>query len=389
MLWWLEWFWGYVVVRVTGKTPERFMNLCAFRRTDMWDFAPCDNGVTVKIRASEFKHLRRAARRGGCRLHIERRCGLPFVLRRYRGRVGLPLGAVAFVLILQVLCGRVWQFDIQGTRQLTRATILQIMAEYGIKEGTRSDAYEWATVRQTILHDHPEIAWMSLNPVGTVMHVDLSEATPPPDSANQPPYSLVAAADGRITQIKGFAGTPAVQAGDAVVKGDVLVNGAVTLPNGSVVYQHASAEITAETVRRMQFAVPLTQTKSTRAGPPCVRRTLAIFGLQVPLYLGSLNGPYETETTTWHWQIDGVVLPVSVRTAVCFPLQETPLRLTPAQALAQGKQQAEQYVQNNLAGADAIRLEYTHSMVDEQLIVKAKIYCRESATFAEKRLIYD
>lgn len=81
---------GQVRVRVTGASLTRFLNLCAaqgitLRQMDRtaWN----ELHATLSIR--DFRTLRRHMGRTGCRVHILRKRGLPFLAARLRPRTAL------------------------------------------------------------------------------------------------------------------------------------------------------------------------------------------------------------------------------------------------------------------------------------------------------------
>ena len=111
---WIGMILGTLTVRVTGGSHERFMNLCAVYNRDMWDFRAEGDSITVKVRASEYKNLRKAAHRAGVRLKIIKRHGIPFWLRRYKNRYGLVAGILVFCLLLSFFSSRIWVIRMRG-----------------------------------------------------------------------------------------------------------------------------------------------------------------------------------------------------------------------------------------------------------------------------------
>lgn len=389
LLKWIGFFVGYVTVLVTGGSPERFMNLCAVKRRDVWDFQSVPEGLLVNVRISEYKNLRLAARRARVHLHIVSKHGLPFFIQRHRHRYGLAVGIAVFFLLLQVLCGRVWQIQVQGNTSMETRDIIGILAQSGIREGIKTNAFDWASVRQEVILNHPEISWMSFNPVGTVLHVDISEATPKPDiiDASQP-CDLKATCDGRIVDMQVQMGKPIVQKGDAVVKGDLLVSGAVEYSDGCTVFRHASAIIKAETSHTVSFEIPLQQVRQQRTGKQTVRRVLRCFNGAIPLYIGSVKEPYEKETSEASLTIAGTKLPFGIQTAVFYHTTPITVTLTQEEAIAEAAEKTDAYVAETLKEAEITGITYDHSVKNDVVTVTAKISCIENISFEEKLLIF-
>ena len=85
---------GYIRIRVSGTSCDRFFNLCAFHRIRLWDLLPSGEGYEVFLLKKDFFALRPILRKCHVRLRIVRRCGLPFILFRFRRRKLFPAGVL-------------------------------------------------------------------------------------------------------------------------------------------------------------------------------------------------------------------------------------------------------------------------------------------------------
>ncbi len=385
----LGWFWGYVTVLVTGEACERFMNLCGFYSRDVWDFQKNPNGLTVKVRLSEYKNLRHSAKRTGVHLHIESKHGFPFLLRRYRFRYGIFVGILVFALLLNTLCGRIWSVEIHGTSSLKSYDVTSMLQSVGITEGVRKDAFDWATVRQKIMEHNPQISWMSLNPMGTVLFVDISETAKAPGVLDHSiPCNLKATKDGVVVSVKVYAGQSLVKTGDAVVKGDLLVSGAVEYKNGCTVFRHASAEIVAQTKYHVSFEIPLRQTVRLRTGQSQIRRVIRFFGMRIPMYLGSVKEEYETLHSSHEVRINNKTLPIGVDSTIFHYTSEKEVALTEQQALSQAQMKLNAYKTTELNDM-VIKEVTTDYTIDKQaLTFTADFLCEENICFEENMLIF-
>ena len=70
---------GYIRIRVSGTSCDRFFNLCAFHRIRLWDLLPSGEGYEVFLLKKDFFALRPILRKCHVRLRIVRRCGFPFI----------------------------------------------------------------------------------------------------------------------------------------------------------------------------------------------------------------------------------------------------------------------------------------------------------------------
>ena len=73
---------GQVRVRVTGAPLERFLNLCLRENIRLRALERQDwNRLECTLTLHDFRKLRTKMGRTGCRVHILRRKGLPFLAR--------------------------------------------------------------------------------------------------------------------------------------------------------------------------------------------------------------------------------------------------------------------------------------------------------------------
>ena len=49
---------GYLKIRVTGYSPERFLNLCKNKKIDVWGLEAGHNAYNMYIKVSGFRKLK-------------------------------------------------------------------------------------------------------------------------------------------------------------------------------------------------------------------------------------------------------------------------------------------------------------------------------------------
>lgn len=127
---------GQVRVRVTGASLTRFLNLCAaqgitLRQMDRtaWN----ELHATLSIR--DFRTLRRHMGRTGCRVHILRKRGLPFLAARLRPRTALWGGAVFAAALCWLLGTHVWAIQTEIAPAIDKTAVMQQLSEMGVRIG--------------------------------------------------------------------------------------------------------------------------------------------------------------------------------------------------------------------------------------------------------------
>ncbi len=127
-------FAGYVNLAIEGFFIERFINICRSKNIILQDLHRENNSyIKAKILKSDFKEIRHIAKRTKCKVKIERKLGIPFLINKYRKR---KIFAVAFLVIaisIFALTKFIWNIEVVGNENISREEIINLVSEYGIK----------------------------------------------------------------------------------------------------------------------------------------------------------------------------------------------------------------------------------------------------------------
>lgn len=220
---------GAVRIRVDGGMPEKFINLCVMQNIFLWGITKNNTGLFAWMRLEDFFTIREVVRKSRTRITIVRRYGLPFTAKRLKRRKILLIGPVVFFLALNILSSYVWFVDVIGLKNLPDGRIKEIAFQQGLKPGALKNDINTKAIENEILLNHPGVAWIGVNFVGTRAVIEIVEKTVPRQE-DKSPADLVAGKDGVITEIIVLAGQSMLKKGDTVKKGDLLIKGAVQQP---------------------------------------------------------------------------------------------------------------------------------------------------------------
>lgn len=317
---------GYVVFRAEGGFPERFLNLCRVEHIPIWRLRSSGNGLTARTAAADYRRLRPVAARSGMRLQLQQKRGVPFALRRLRGRQGLLIGLACACLLLGLLHSRVWSIELQNETGVPSAEILAAFEQAGLRVGARIQALDEGTVERAAIRQLPRIQWVNVNFGGCAAVIAVREAKP--DAVEAPadaPANLVAARDGTVQLLQPFRGTAAVKRGAAVLKGELLISGVTDNKDGSAGFCRADGYVTAQTHRRCTVSLPQAGTLQMRTG---LTRQLRpqVFSLSLPAPRGAQFREVAAPV------IRGVTLPFALVTYTRHSLAPADHALPPADA---------------------------------------------------------
>lgn len=308
MLFLYRFFLGILDIEIYGVYPEKVINLCEKHRISIWNIRYKKGKLCCKINVRDYKKLPRIFKRQGVRLHILKRKGLPFFTNKYKRRFGVFAGLLLFFFIINYLSGFVWIIDVKGNKNVSDTEIIADCQKIGIKEGIATGKIDAKNKAQELLLLNDKLSWASFNIEGCVLSVDVTEITPK-DESNFSATNLVADSDGIIKLIDVTVGNCVVKVGDTVKKGDVLVSGIIENENGTK-FVKSRGKIIADTVTVSEVSQNYIIEETFLTGKQSTKTVLEIFGLKLPLYLGSKKADADTKYTAENLKLFGNPLPI-------------------------------------------------------------------------------
>ena len=251
----MKWWSGYILVELSGYSPERLLNLCGYNGIELWELVCAEGNYRFYVRRSDFKQLVGFVRKSKTRLVILKKCGLPFWMRQRRKRWWFAAGILICGLLMYTLSLHIWEIDFDGNSYFTDELLQEALMESGYYAGMPASRIVCDDLEMMLRETYPEITWVSAQIRGTQLYIQIreNEGILTVEEVDESPSDLVAAVDGVITSIITRNGTPVVKAGDTVTAGQILVKGVVELYNDSKekIGEHfvrADADIQAQTV---------------------------------------------------------------------------------------------------------------------------------------------
>ncbi len=386
----LRFFSGYVWFKGEGGFPERLMSEAAELGLTVCD-SYIENAVFyAACPAAQYRRLRPLSKRACIRLRIYRKQGMYFKLFPYRKRLGLPVGILLSVLLLFLLSGRIWVVTVDSATPVDESAVLAAVKTQGVYPGCRIQNVDMQLLRLHALSELENFVYVSVNPSGCVARVTVNPREQPPavrDFHNN--FSnLVASRDGRILATEVHSGKAAVQVGEGVTKGMLLVSGTVETPVGNLYLYRASGRIMAETTRELTVTVPLSETKTVDSTTTRFCPYLRFLKWDIPLFS-------TTPTDGVYREITYERLPTA--TDVTLPIGFIDRRFVKTEVITQTRtaEQATMLAQTQLSGAikaleaDGIavkaELSRTTAVTDTGVSLTVCLRCEEN--IAEEKML--
>ena len=256
---------GVVVLRLTGPFPERLINLCAQAGIEFWAMEWMDeHTVRFTTRRYTLARLEDLAREAGYEAVRESSRGLPDFLGRFRTRYAFLIGLAFALCAVSFLSRFVLTVEVSGNQRVPTAVILSQLRRLGVRPGVYGPSLNRKQLVQEALLELEDLSWMAINLHGTRVEVVVRESIKQPERLDESGYfDIVSQADGVVIHLEPEQGEAAVQEGDVVAKGDVLISGTVTMepPQYSdmptIQYRtHARGRVWARTWRVLTAVIP-------------------------------------------------------------------------------------------------------------------------------------
>lgn len=270
----LKYLRGYLRIRVSGFSPERFMNLCSNKGILLWQIVREGDVYYMNINLKSFRALRPIVRKTGTRVAILERYGLPFFLPKLLKRKVFVAGLLLAVFFWMWSSLFIWNIELSGNYRITNDMFQSFLQENNVIVGMKKEELDIENLEKEIRRTFPEITWASAKLSGTRLLIDIKENDAPiitEQEKKEEGSDLVSSFAGTVVSIVVRSGVPLVAAGDTVEAGTVLVEGRVPIYNDDAtvreyIYVDADADIILEHTRDFNASLPLDYIKKEYTG---------------------------------------------------------------------------------------------------------------------------
>ena len=245
---------GYVRIIISGRSTERFLNLCAFHDIRIWNLLFCDTFYEGNIGRKDFLRLKPVLRKCRTTVRIKKKYGFPFWMYRNRKRKLFLGGIMAAGVMLLILSSHIWKIQIEGNVSCSDEQILEYLYTADIHHGMKKSVLDCKNLAEMIRNQFSVFSWVSAELKGTVLNIQVKEHTKGIEEQadykedDENASSLYSLSDGVIRSLYVRNGISHVAQGEEVKAGTLLVSGVIPIVNdagetASLQYVNADADI--------------------------------------------------------------------------------------------------------------------------------------------------
>lgn len=349
---------GYLGITIEGYYIERFINMCRNHNIMIWHLKrKKEIELDFRVRIQDFREICKIAKKTKCKIKINRKKGLPFLIHRYKKRKIFFILLLVMLFFILLSSNFVWNVDIQEENGQELENIAKEIEEAGLKCGKWKHEVNTKEIINKIRLQRKDIAWMGIELKGTNAIVKIVKADEKPEIIDAEEYcNIVSDKVGIITKINAQTGTANVKVGDTVNIGETLINGWMEGKYTGIRYVHAKGEIQAKVWHTKYKKIPYETTERTETGNSQRKYAIKFNNFKINLGKGvSKFKIYDTiETENKMKLFSDFYLPISILKNTYKEVKEEKKIMTREEAESIGIQQLQQELEQEIEEKESI-----------------------------------
>lgn len=375
---------AFFIGRITFELERSERLLSAIVRSDdsFGKITHCGDKLKIELLFPSRKRFLEVASAADARILSETRSGLPFILLRFRGRIGVLLGIPIFFFLIIYPSLFIWEINVSGSSATSTETILAALAKEGLSVGCRIHDIDVAETSTRALLECDGLSWMAINISGTTAEVVVRDAvTPNADSSDKTPSNLIATCDGVIERIELISGQAVVSTGQTVRGGQVLISGFYEGRDGlTYTLEPSVGRVYARVRKVIDESVPTFGSKLMPTGRATSYRSFYFFGKEIALP-GDVSDPYENSRKSSdadRLAFFGHPLPIGINTMTFSEVIEGEFTLDDDEATKLCEKKITKALSAALADAETLEITKSVSCDGAVCKIRVEVYCIEN-----------
>ena len=349
---------GYVRITVEGYYIERFINICTTSKILIWNLKR-EKGIKLylNIGIQDYYKAIKIAKKLKCKVKIEKKRGLPFILNRYKKRKIFVISLFVILVVLYTSSNYVWNIEIRVEDNMQLDNILEDVKMAGLETGMKKDKINVEETTNKIRLSRDDISWIGIELKGTNAIVKVVKAKEAPEIIDEKDYcNIVAKRAGTITKIIAQNGTALVKPGDEVQEGQVLIQGTMEGKYTGIRYVHSLGEVEAIVKYEKTEKISLKKEENVKTGNKEEKYQIKINNFQINFYKTLSNFKiYDTIEEEKKLKIfSNLYLPISVCKVTNYELEENSNNYTIEEATEIGTQKLEKEIEAEIENKEKI-----------------------------------
>lgn len=360
---------GLSLEKLLARASDAGVKLYSVKRTE-------PKSVCLEVDAKGESTMRALCDRYGYRMDVLRVSAKGRAWRLFRQRALLCVGLAVFLMGIWGANLFVWQVEVEGAGE-SIGEVRLILEEQQVKPGRLKASLSTQALKEIIEARLPRVKYVDVYMQGVQLTIECAGASMAvPAEYGGENGDVVATKEGIITGLYVIAGTPAVQIGDAVRAGQVLVYGQERSADESVRAVPARAQALAQTYYSGKAKIGLSQTLSIPTGREFVRTLI-----ETPFFEYTLKDEPEfdaMDVAYTYMPVGGGLLPVTLKTQRFIEITTSKSTRDEQEVRAECARAAEEIARRNVPiGVEVVDKWLDYSMIEEGIFAQVILTCEE------------
>lgn len=276
---------NYILVKVEGKNVNNYLRWLIKNKINIIKLNIVSyNKLLIIIDNKDYELLTKYSKT--YTVTILKRYGRLKIIYSIKNNIVIIIALITSIFFIYYLSNYIFSVDIIYNNKEIVDLITKELAKYDIKKYSHKKDYHYLTeVKAKILNDNKDtLEWIEIEESGTKYIVRLVERKKEKETQQFLYQSVVAVKDATITSVKAYSGEKIKKVGEFVKKGDVIISGILTKPDGTVIYNKASGVIIGEVWYKVDIEYPLYYQEEKVTGKSKSVLTIYFLNKEIPLF---------------------------------------------------------------------------------------------------------
>lgn len=249
---------NYILVEVIGKHVNNYLKWLLSKKIPIINLDIINyNELHLIIDYKYYNLLKKYSKT--YKINIIKKYGKLRLLEIIRNNAIIIACLMPAIILLYALSHTVFSVDIMSNKKEIVDMLTKELSKYDIKKfHLKKDYHYLEKVKDNILHDNKDtLEWIEIEENGTKYIVRLVERKKSKITSEYKYQSVVASKNATIVNITAYSGEKTKQLNEYVRRGDVIISGQLTKPDGTNIYTKAKGMVTAEVWYKVNVEYPL------------------------------------------------------------------------------------------------------------------------------------
>ncbi len=374
----LDFIFGNEEMKIAESDTEKCLNLLHKNKITCGGMKKSEDGYFFfTLRLSKVGKVKALLDKSGIKVYSIRGVGLPFLIKRYRKRYGILVGALIFCMMLWVSRLFVWEVSFSGNENIPDSEVENQLLEAGFGVGTYIPKVNFYSLCNLFLRQTEDFSFVSVNMEGTTAKVELRERMTRNEEEEYEASNLVAKYSGQIDSMTVYSGDAVIEKEAVVKEGELLVSGFLEKSHGFEIVR-SRGSVYAYVTRLFEVEIPFEKTVKVYTGRETKDIDLSFFGKNINIYSTEDNSFESFDSRKDRERLvlfDKVRLPLILTSTVNKEYEYQTLVFDERLAREEAEKELTRIMLNELGDSEVLERRITEEVTDTSYKISCSVYC--------------